>query len=1229
MSLTRTQHQAVEASGNVLLVAGAGTGKTRTLVARCLHCLLEENPPASLDQILMVTFTEAAALEMRQRLRKALEEVMNDKLAATETRSRDPEIGRLAEQLALFDTAHIGTLHSFCLKLVRQHFYELELDPQLSVMPDEEGRLLAEETLNDILDQHYAGDGPMAEAVQQLIRAQGRDGDAPIRALVLRLHHYTQTLHDPAGWFDSQLAMFRSPEPTQWSAWLLEGILEWRDRWLSALQGANPENVNAAQCLAQLNRLTSVATGPEHPLSSPHPQPLSHRMGEGGGETHLAGESLAQASTLLEEIIRIGENFPPRKKTAWRKPFEDFYDEAGFLASLAKTDGRALSEDWNWVRGQMTALLQLAREFTEAFSAAKRELGMVDFHDLEQHALELLWDRATNQPTDVAIEWRERLRFVFVDEYQDINDAQDAILRALSRDGDAANRFLVGDVKQSIYRFRLADPRIFQSYIDSWRGAAGRAIPLVDNFRSHAAILDFVNDLFGPLMRHEIGGVPYDETARLQFGDPQNRRLLSRAENQSPCVELHLRLKGGSDNGSGDDDSNATSSQIELSTLDEAGKEARIAALRLRELKTAKHLIWDEDQKAMRPVEWGDMAVLLRSPSGKAECFAREFARLGVPLIVARGGFYQSIEINDLLNLLRLLDNPLQDVPLIAVLHSPLVGLSPDELAAVRLENRDGFFWSALQQFNERGVGRPERAKTLRFLENFSAWRRLARQVSLSHCLETVLNETHYEAWVQAQPRGEQRHANVHRLVALARQFDQFQRQSLPRFLRFIEAQQAAETEPEVVVVSGGNSVKLMSIHQSKGLEFPVVVLADLGKPFNLADLNAEIILDDQYGLCPQVKPPHTGSRYPSLPYWLARQRQKQEMLGEELRLLYVAATRARDLLVLTGNVSAKKFSTRWQETAALDTRSVLGARNYLDWIAAWSAQNGGSFIQTPCGENPLLRWTIYDDLDPRLSGDSPEIEVASNAASQPVLDKSGLQKLRARLAWKYPHEAETNIPAKTSVSALRRQWADDNDDAATPSNHPRARSVAERAAKSPRLSASEIGSAHHLFLQWVSLERTGTFRELQSEAERLQNEKLLSPEQSASLDFAAIESFWQSDLGGQIKASSANVRRELPFTARFSPEELATSNLTSAASHDDEFVVVQGVADLAVLLPKEIWLVDFKTDRLGESELAAKTKLYEPQLKLYARALSRIYDRPVTKLCLHFLALKRSMELQ
>ena len=1206
MSLTPTQQAAVSARGNVLLMAGAGTGKTSTLVARCLHCLLEEDPPATLDQLLLVTFTDAAAGDMRRRIRAEFEKQLQklrspDPATASDAgghsgygwQNKQREI-RLQEQLATFDTAHIGTLHSFCLNLVRQHFYELELDPQLSVLPAEEGRLLAEETLESILEAHYAGDSAVAAAVQQLIQTQARGWDKPVRALILKLHHYTQTLRHPAGWFEEQLAHLANPEPVAWRQWLSLGVVDWRDRWRAVLRAQSPENAKARELAGLLEQLPA------------EPEPADCRA-------TLAGVQAAD-----------GE-WPRGKKTLWRKPIEGLFKEAAFLSSLvtAGTTHDPLAQDWNWMRGQMSALLGLAREFAGAFSEAKRELGMVDFHDLEQHALRVLWDPVTNEPTASARQWRQQLRFVFVDEYQDINEAQDAILQALSRTGAEANRFLVGDVKQSIYRFRLADPRIFQDYVRDWSAGVGRVIPLVENFRSREAILAFVNSLFTTVMRAEIGRVEYDTMAELRFGDPAGRQPLAQAASEGePRVELRLRFATAAD--AVPDETEAGDAPA---NLEEAEKEARLVARRLLELKTAGHLIWSEKDKALRPVDWRDMAVLLRSPARKAEGFAREFARQGVPLAVARGGFYESLEITDLLSLLQLLDNPRQDVPLFAILRSPLVGLTLDELAAVRLASPRGPGWLALQSFHHNRSEQPGWPKIDRFLQRYAAWRRLARQVSLSHCLETVLTETHYADWLLAQSRGEERHANVRRLLALARQFDRFQRQGLFRFLRFIAAQQETETEPDTDVIAAENSVSLMSIHQSKGLEFPVVVVADLGKEFNLSDLRAEIILDESFGLCPQIKPPGSGTRYPSLPYWLAQRRQREENLGEELRLLYVAMTRARDTLILTGTLTPAMFERQWTEPRPVNAPALLAAKSYLDWLALWTVQATATRVQIPAGANDLWRWNIYVD-DAHLSLE-PLAAEATNRGEDEAVPAAVWKELQKRLAWQYPHREATQIPAKSSATALSRQLGQPTDEEAPQAGHFQPRRARFKTSAGNGLSASEIGTAHHLFLQRVSLSQVGNRNDLAAEAQRLIEQSVLTPAQAAALNLPAIAAFWQSAAGRRIRSQPDAVRRELAFTARFLPAEITGAVPPPPELFEEEFVVVQGVADLVVILPEEIWLVDFKTDALDPDELPAKVSYYGPQLRLYAAALTRIYHLPVTSAQLYFLATGQGVEVR
>lgn len=1178
-SVTKAQQRAMEARGNVLVMAGAGTGKTHTLVGRCLGCLGNER--AALDEILVVTFTEAAAAQMKQRLRRVLEE-----------KARGfSEDSHWQEQLALFDAAHIGTLHSFCFKLVHEHFYELGLDAQISILDEGETRLLAGETLDEILEEHYAGEDESATAVQELIRLYGGARDERIRSLVLRLHHYAQTRPDAEGWLARQIAAFSAGEPVAWRVWLLGAIRAWRTEWLPVLENLST-NEKAVELAGILRRL------PEN------------------GSREAAAE-------VLEQIIGADDDWPARRKTILRKPLEDLFDEAEFLRSLAavRNGNDPLVEDWRWVRGHMMALLRLAQNFAARFAERKRDEGVLDFHDLEQFTLKLLWDFAADKPTPAAERWREKLRFVFVDEYQDINAAQDKIISALSREGESANRFLVGDVKQSIYRFRLADPKIFREYARFWRGENGHTIPLAENFRSRESLLRFVNSVFGQLMREAVGNVNYDADAELRFGSPETREKFSLAEDKLPRTELLLRLKKKRDEISDDDDGG-------LADLDETGKEARLLALRLRELKNSSHEIWDDKGNIFRPAEWRDMTVLLRSPAGKSEIFAKQFERAGVPLAVARGGFYSSSEVLDLLSLLQLLDNPLQDVPTIAVLRSPFVGCSLDELAEIRLAAKEVHFWTALNQVQrQKAKGKSETtAKVSKFLERFSCWRQLARMVSLSQCLEEILAETHYADWLRAQPRGERRHANVQRFLNLARKFDDFQRQGLFRFLKFIEAQQAAEIEPEVAPVAEENAVRLMSIHQSKGLEFPVAAIADLAKPFNLQDLHGEIILDEEFGLCPRVQPPHTGARYPGLPHWLARRHQRRELLGEELRLLYVAMTRARDTLILSASISEKRWETLWTNPGAVTSREIVSARSCADWLGLWfSVHRPQHPVQGQTkGEFENLRWRIANDAElmEKAEGGRRKAEMET-----PAPDDATVEKMRAKLSWEYPNKAATRRAAKSSVTALRRE-AEELDDEAEQifSTKPKGgRRKAE--SRKEKLSAVEIGAAHHKFLQHVRLEETGDLAALKAESRRLESERILSADERAALNLEMLADFWNSEAGKQIREKHEFVKRELPFTARFSPVELA--QITGAKVEtglEKEFVVVQGVADLVVLLPKEIWLLDFKTDEVRAGELAEKTKIYSPQLKLYAAALEKIYSRPVANCWLHFLAARKTV---
>lgn len=1292
--LTPSQRFAIAARGNVLVAAGAGTGKTLTLVERCL-ALIEEG--CQLEEILMVTFTEAAAAEMRQRIRLALEA----KQAA------HPVQEKWAESLAMLDTASISTLHAFCAQLVREDFHQLGIDPSLKVLDESQAALLSRQVMDQIFEQRYQAGSDRTEEFHHLIRTTGHGSDAALRRLALRVHNFVRTLASPEAWLRGQWEGFQDPQPTMWKQWLVRGFPGWARTSLEILRSQPPDNRQALACASVLETAMEALRLSQAELPGLHPEPLL-----------VVAVAVAKIRALDQE-----KNWPHGTKGRYRDPIKWVLAEAEFLSSLVEPGGSVapMQQDWTWARRPMIAFLDLVREFGAAFDQAKRELSAVDFADLEQHALRLLRHADTGEATPLAQAWRRRIKHVFVDEYQDINAAQDAILRALSREGAESNRCLVGDVKQSIYRFRLANPSIFRHYEKEWAEGLPhhQRIFLSDNFRSHGALLDFINAFFRELMRPAAGGIAYGPDAELQSAAPRpDQPSFSTERGSSPASQVKARQRGGKSsrekarNASREmgnplhlsfDDSHEqrlTESErerrVELHLLappsdgfdlpairadDEDGeeaeeldlpaaeKEARLVALRLRELKEQGYPVWDSDAGQFRPMRWRDVVILLRSPKNNVESYAKEFYRLSVPLHAPRGGFYEELEVMDLLNLIRLLDNPLQDIPLVAVLRSPLAGLTLDELAEIRAAHRQGLYWAALQRFHaaapsasrnpercSQHLKRPESRseaqnagssatveihearstweKVDEFLKAFHRWRELIRQTSLSQCLEAVLEETHYEALLQAGPRGPERLANLRQFQALARQYDPYQRQGVYRFLNFVAAQQEVQADRDSARVLVEDAVQLLSIHRSKGLEFPIVVLAGLGRTFNVSSLREEILLDEEYGLCPRVSPPDSDFRYPSLPYWLARKRERAELLGEEMRLLYVAMTRARDKLVLAGRAPAR-LPKSWALPAGktLTDLEIASERSFLGWIILWLRQQGTILDWSSAGQgrNQLASWRIYPDA--QLEHRQPKRGSAPvSNAMQGTINADALRQLRERMEFHYPHSAAAVEPGKTSVSSLRRRIVAERTDEAAPAAFLKPSWFGRPSRGRAELSSTERGTAHHAFLQHAALENMCALEKLGAEAERLVQAGILTASEKQSLDLSALLAFWNSGVGQSIWERRAWVHREMPFTARISAADLAVPHsrwkLAGIRIPQHEFLVVQGVVDLAVLLPEELWIIDFKTDQVTSESCSEKTAAYEPQLSLYAWALERIYRRPVTSCWLHFLSIQQTVPI-
>jgi ATP-dependent helicase/nuclease subunit A len=1222
INLTVEQQNAVQANGDVLIVAGAGTGKTATLVSRCEKFIFDEQQPVPINRILLVTFTEAAAAEMRLRIRKRVEDILFS----------SADNSTALKQLALLPVAHISTLHSFCFNLVRLHFNKLGLDPQVSVIEEGQARAIALKVLDEIFNEHYSGNSEFDERVKKLIAERARGWDVPIREMVLNIYYFSQSLPDSRRWLSRQSEIYSDKRPTHWEEILTSEFHIWRAEWKARLASARSVE-NIARCYSALNEI------------------------ENSAHFYQVRQYIDKIKDALESKWQRGT------ATLKREILNEFVKDINFFHSILPdgtengSENNPINADWQLTREQIKTLIELVLEFEEKFSAAKREISVVDFNDLEQMTIKLLIDEDEN-PTPLARELQQQYELVFVDEYQDINPAQHAIISAICRQGKNANRFIVGDVKQSIYRFRRANPHIFQKLTKEWSkyqkdnnnpNGEKNVFYLSRNFRSHPSILNFVNSLFSIIMVEQVCGIEYTTDVYLVSGLDNYKN--EEFKNQDDLrVELHLILQENDEAvENGEDEENP--GEYEPTVIQ---KEAALIAERLKKLKRNGFLILDRQSGKHRPVDWKDMVVLLRSPATRAEIYAQEFNARGVPFVIPYGNIFNAIETKDIINLLKLLDNPLQDLPLAAVLRSPLVGFTLAELTFLRFASKHTRLWTALRRFlslkeqirkqlEEKFPDTAQRQvvietlesaykKGTHFVDSYEKWRKIARQVSLSHCLETIYDDTQYCAWCLAQSDGVQKHSNIQLLLEITRQFDPLQRQGLTRFLQYIEQCQNAEIEIEPAAIEGENAVRLMSIHQSKGLEFPVVCVADLGKRFNLQDLNSDIILDEELGICPKVHPQDFSQSYPSPAFWAARRRNLRETIGEEIRLLYVATTRACDLLILSGSAPKKtieklklKCSTR-----AIFPEDISRCAYPLQWICLWLWSYYYNLTWSDMYLGKLKEVKLYvDSFKYSTESEAAESVKSCHIEVSPEMSDE-LAELNARLSWRYPFFNATKEPAKTSVSEVRKRIVEISEESKTFFKPPHRIIVVGPDAENDRIPAVVRGEAYHKFLELLDLERCSSIDDVQAELKRLLEAGKLSDVQAKAIDPVKVYNFWCSDTGRLLLSRKNLLRRELPFTARIATDETEFRTLFHHLEGlENEFVVIQGVIDLCMVSQKEIWLLDYKTDEIKPEEIELKNKHYVPQIDLYSYALTRIYNVPVSKKWIHYLHINTTVEIK
>ena len=1157
--LTPQQELAVKNRGGRLLVsAAAGSGKTKVLVDRLLDYILDPVNPANIDEFLIITYTKAAASELRGKIAAKLTERMAD----------NPENRHLQRQMQRLYLTKISTVHAFCGDLLRQYAHVLDLPADFRVADENECAQLRDTVMARMLDGAYEN-AQQDPDFRSFVDAQGlgRD-DRLVPEILLKVYDSARCHLDPELWLDSCVESACVGEMTDagqtlWGKYLIEELFAWLDLQIAAME----------RCV----RAAKASEGMEKPaqLLQCTLSQLQYLRKSSTWDDILARKNVDFGRLVFSK--KCPDQELAERIKAVRKACKDGLEKK--LRAFADDSAQVLS-DMAQTAAAVRGMVALTRRFGKEYDRAKRSRRILDFGDLEHRTLDLLLGRRRGSTTAAAREIGGRFREILVDEYQDSNAVQDAIFGALTEQKN--NCFMVGDVKQSIYQFRLADPTIFlnkyNTFADACTAPAGvdRKVLLSANFRSGGAVLRSVNDVFRLCMSPAVGGLYYGDEEALREGIPHGA-----------LDEEEVELWG---------------IDVQKETYAE---EAAFVARRISELLDGKHFV--RDGNGLRAIAAEDIAILLRSPGSSGHHYIRALERRGIRCTSGGGqNLLQTQEIALLRSLLQTVSNPRQDIPLIAALASPVFGFTADDLAALRSNHRGGCIYDALLA--------SELPKASDFLDILAILRREARMGTLAQLIEKIFFLTRLDSIFAAMPGGEVRSANLQTFYALASEFETGARRDLEQFLEHLDA-----LEDKGLIAAGEQSapgcVTLMSIHKSKGLEFPVVFVCGLSKTFNRESTRAQVLCDQSLKLGLSAVDAENRLRYPTVAKRAIAAKMTADSLSEELRVLYVALTRARDRLIMT--YASNTLQKDLQELASrmelsdpeLLTRDVVCMGQWVLMAALQRTEAGEFFAIAGRPGETALGDPVWKIGVVTVEPDDPAAAVAVEETA--ALSEGAGERLCRALQFRYAHAAATQAPSKQTATERkgREKDAEAAEDAPEPASS--ARTWRRPAFAAHRSDAAERGTAMHTAMQYIRYEACTSPERVRGEILRLAKDGFITRDQAALVDAGRIAAFFETDIGRMLR-SGENVLREFKF-----------SILEDGTNYDPaltgEQILLQGVVDCALMESDGITVIDFKTDFVTPQTLEQKVDYYRPQVKAYADALERIYGKPVKSAVLYF----------
>ena len=1232
----------------LLVAAAAGSGKTAVLVERIITRLKDMENPLSVQELMVVTFTKAAAAEMSARIGVALAKAME----STDDKALQ---ARLERQLNLLPSAHISTLHSFCQWVIRSYFYKLDIPPTARIGNEAEMALLKQEVLENLLKEAYEHN---TYGIFDLSDFFSDDkSDAGLQDKVLSLYEFAMSQSNPDGWMRHAVEPYKAAQEQD-----LRDTLWGRAMW----DDQQAEIDRIADRIEQMEPLLESPVGPKK-WDKVYQEQLAA----------LAQLKGAQTWSDMVDVCRNLDTFTKASFTSLGKALEKgevdgaLADEFKSLGSQNKDslkgmknglfhiDESVLQQQFKDQYPLIHNLVELTIAFHKAYDEAKKEQGIMDFSDLEHLCLALLVEPGTEddpQPSEVALELQDTFKEIMVDEYQDTNGVQETIINLISR---VDNRFYVGDVKQAIYSFRMADSSLFMNKYNTYglmNDAVERRIDLAKNFRSHENILTTTNFIFYQIMTQEAAELDYGEKESLIPG-----RIVEEAPSDwvGGAVELHL-LDTSDTNRSDETDGDSETAGDEPENNE---RELDFIIQKIKELHASKKQVQNADG-SFRQIQWRDFAVLRRSLAGWGTRAVAAMRQAGIPAVVnERDGYFEAQEIQLLLSLLQIIDNPEQDLPMAAVLHSGLVGLDANELGALRLTG-DGSLWSVMPLYAEQA----QDERLLQFIAHIERWRTLSRRHGVADLLWDVYETLDYVNYVGAMPNGLVRRANVMALYERAKGFESSGFRGLFRFLRFVESLRDSNQDMAVanVVTEADDVVRLMTIHKSKGLEFPVVFLSGVQKKFNTMDFNSPLLVDKNGGIGLKGYYPDIRVSYPSMPWLYCKSIKSDAMKAEEQRILYVALTRARDKLFLTGyinkeikkekGVGAHIKHAALTQTQALGANLIKAGNSYLHWLLIAFARHldGGAplrniielegetnfdLLDRQCQVKVEIHdGSLYGDLDYKADVDETTINTVRVLGK--VNDVALPEEIVQRFAFTYPNLVAAKTTAKISVSELKRRFAERDAEAVSATDVSMQQkpviscditedTTGENAildTSIPTISETELadsvfgrkpmaiadaeeivtgaqwGTLMHEAMQWLPVKKY-TQKSMTDMLDSLQAEGKFSDEERSLLSDRSLYGFFNSDLGQRLIASK-RVERELPFSMLFD------GNRVYPDVENGERLFLQGIIDTVFVEDDQWVLVDYKTDRVKSGDELIRR--YKIQMDLYKEALERLTNMPV-----------------